>query len=565
MSDGLSHGVWPLVGAATMRALDRHTIETLGVPGDVLMESAGRAVAELVLADPWSDGRLDPAFRRRPPVIVVCGSGNNGGDGLVAARHLHAVGVEARVVLLGDPDRLSGDAATNYDRAVAFGVPISAPPFEIPESALIVDAIFGTGLDREVKGAAAGAIEQINRRGPGCRVLSVDVPSGLDADRGRVMGVAVRADTTLSIGLPKLGLVFEPGRSHAGDIEVARIGIADEAPGVSPEAELWSETAAGALLPARPADGHKGRFGHLLVIAGSEGKTGAAALAARAAVRGGAGLVTIACPAGLNDILERKCTEPMTAPVADTPERCFALAAEAQLLELAKARDVVALGPGIGTHDETSELVRRLCAALERPLVLDADGLNAFAGAAAELRARPAATLLTPHPGEAARLLGVPTGEISADPLGAARELAERTGATVLLKGGPSVIVAPGARALVNPTGGPALASGGTGDVLTGLVGALWAQGCGARVAAGLGAYLHGLAARFAPGGVGGPGLRAEELADHLGLAFQALRTLHAYAEERGRGRAEQRLRVPFPDLLAPLGVDDVEDADDDA
>ena len=478
------------MGAEAMRALDRHTIETLGIPGELLMESAGRAVAQAVLE------------RGARSVLVVCGAGNNGGDGLVAARHLRALGVDVRVQLVGEP---RGAAAAQLARARAFGVPLAGGDAE-----LVVDAIFGTGLDREVTGAPAAAIRRINEAGR--PVLAVDLPSGLDADTGQVLGVAVRAAETLTLGLPKPGLALEPGRSLAGRIRVARIGIADAAPGVSPTAELWTRAEAAARLPARPGDGHKGSFGHVLVVAGSEGKTGAAALAARGALRGGAGLVTIACPAGLNDILEVKCTEAMTAPVADTPQRAFASAAEDAILALAHERDVVALGPGVGRAPETEALVRALCKRLEKPLVLDADGLNAFAGNPGELRA----AVLTPHPGEAARLLGVATAEVQRDRLGAARRLAELTGAVVLLKGAATVIAQAGAPPLVNPTGGPELATGGTGDVLTGLVAAHLAQGLAPREAAALAAFVHGAAGR--------PGVVAEELADRLPEAVAGLR-----------------------------------------
>jgi NAD(P)H-hydrate epimerase len=502
--------VWPLMGAAAMRALDRHTIETLGVPGEVLMESAGRAVVEAVLA------------LRPREVLVLCGAGQNGGDGLVAARHLHALGVPVRAALFGEP---AGDAAAQLGRARAFGVPIAeGGALDLPgEGGVIVDALFGTGLARPIEGALAELIRRIAAAGRA--VVAVDLPSGIDADTGQVLGVAVRADVTVTFGLPKPGLALEPGRSHAGRVSVARIGIADTAPGVAPDAELWTSAAAAARLPARPREGHKGSFGHVLVVAGSEGKTGAAALAARGALRGGAGLVTIACPAGLNDILEQKCTEAMTAPVPDTPARGFAGAAEDAILALAAERDVVALGPGIGRAPETAALVRALCKRLERPLVLDADGLFAFAAAPAELRARRAPTVLTPHPGEAARLLGCMNAEIARDRLGAVRRLCAETGCAVLLKGAPTVVARPGAPPLVNPTGGPALASGGTGDVLTGLIAALVAQGLDAAQAAGVGAFLHGLAGDRIAAARGDSGLVAEELADALPEAAQRLRS----------------------------------------
>ncbi len=502
--------IWPLVDAAGMRALDLRTIEARGVPGEVLMESAGRAVVAEVLA------LLPPGGA----VGVACGPGHNGGDGLVIARHLHALGVPVRIWLSKEPT--GGDAAAQLARARACGVPEGEPW----EADVLVDALFGTGIERAVEGAAAEAIERI-REAP--QVVAVDLPSGIDTDTGAVHGVAVRADVTVTMQLPKLGLALEPGRSHAGRVVVARIGI--DTSGVSPPAVLWSSRAAADALPERPPDGHKGRFGHVLVVAGSEGKTGAAALASRAAVRGGAGLVTLACPAGLNDVLEVKCTEAMTAPVADTPGRALAAEAAEAVLALAEARDVVALGPGVGRDPGTAKLVREVCSRAAKPLVLDADGLNAFEGAPEELRSRPAPTVLTPHPGEAARLLGAPVGS---DPLAAARCLAERTGCVVLLKGAPTVVVGRGTP-VINATGGPVLASGGTGDVLTGLVAALLAQGLEATRAAALGAWVHGAAGDALARERGPVGLAAEELAEALpevlgGLAEPASTEPHALA-----------------------------------
>jgi NAD(P)H-hydrate epimerase len=247
-----------------MRDLDRYTIETLGVSGEILMESAGRAVTAEVLAMLSADGS----------VVVVCGLGNNGGDGFVAARHLHALGVSVRVALIGDPKRLRGDAAIHWKRLERAGVPVEVRRWRAPSSGVIVDAIFGTGLSRPVEGDAAAAIRRINAaraaRGGVLRVVAVDIPSGTSADTGQMLGVAVRADLTVTIQAPKLGLVLEPGRSMAGRVRVARIGIAESAPGVDPDAVLWTRAGAGARLPARPSSGHKGSFGHVLVVAGSE-------------------------------------------------------------------------------------------------------------------------------------------------------------------------------------------------------------------------------------------------------------------------------------------------------
>jgi hydroxyethylthiazole kinase-like uncharacterized protein yjeF len=541
-----ARGVWPLVSAATMRALDRHTIDKLGVPSDLLMESAGRSVASEVLsslAEQASSGE----------VCVVCGGGNNGGDGLVAARHLALLGVPTRVVLLTDPERLRGDAASNLARARALGLDISygnEASSPLPSRGVVVDAIFGTGLSREVAGPAAEMILAINAARAACRdgalrVLSVDVPSGLDSDTGQPQGQAVRADSTVTMGLPKLGLVLEPGRALAGQIVVARIGIADVAPGVRSDAELWSPLAAGRALPARPVDGHKGRFGHVLLVAGSAGKTGAAALSATAAGRAGAGLVTLACPASLNPILEVKCTEAMTAPLADTTAGELSAAAEHAVLALAAERDVVAMGPGVGRSEETQALMRGLARRIERPLVIDADGLFAFADDPSALKARRAPTILTPHPGEAARLLGRSAGAVNRDRVGTARELARMTGAVVILKGAGTVSADPDGRIVVNPTGGSYLATGGTGDVLTGVVAAFLAQGQAALESAAAAAYLHGASADRLVTRMGRAGLLAEDVAHELPAAAEALRVrVEEASDYTGEG---QGLALPFP------------------
>jgi NAD(P)H-hydrate epimerase len=502
-----------------MRELDRHTIETLGVPGVVLMENAGRAATGVVLAE------LPPGGE----VLVVCGGGNNGGDGFVVARLLAGLGVPVRAALLGDPGRLRGDAAANHARARAFGIPVEGPRWRAPQRGVIVDAIFGTGLARRVETEPAASIRRmLKQRGPELRVVSLDVPSGICSDTGQELGVAVQADVTVTFGLPKLGLALEPGRARAGRIVVARIGIADAAPKAEIEASLWTPAGAGARLPERPPGGHKGTFGHALLVAGSEGKTGAAALAAEGAARAGAGLVTLACPAGLNDVLEVKCTEAMTVPVPDTAQRELASGAEEALVALARERTAVGLGPGIGRSEETAKLVCALAARIERPLVLDADALHAFAADPRALRSRPAPTVLTPHPGEAAALLGVAPPEINRDRPAAARRLAAETGCQVILKGAATLVASPEGALIVNPTGGPALASGGTGDVLTGVVTGFLAQGLPVATAAGLAVWLHGFAAdRLAE--TGGPsGLLAGDLARELPQAAQALREIAA-------------------------------------
>jgi len=526
---------WPLVSSSEMRELDRHAIESLGIPTGTLMENAGRAVADWLL-------------RERPTgaeVSIVCGRGNNGGDGLVAARHLHQLGSEVRVVLLGDVADLSADAAINLDRARRVGVPLCHCDWRQPSRGVVVDAIFGTGLSRVVDGLEAEWIRRINA----CRVtargrvqvVSVDLPSGLCANTGAALGTCVEADVTLALGWPKVGLALEPGRSAAGRIWIARIGIAEPQPERLPRAELWTRAYAGSRLPARPVAGHKGSFGHALIVAGSEGKTGAAALAAEGAARAGVGRVTIACPAGLNDILEIKCTEAMTAPVADTPERAFASSAAESIIALAATRNALGLGPGIGRSAETEALVLALAKRLEVPLAIDADGLYPFAREPDLLRERRAPTILTPHPGEAAALLGIGPGEINRDRPTAARELARRLGSVVALKGAATVIAAPEGRIVINPTGGPELAAGGTGDVLLGMVTGLVAQGLDAFEATTLAVFLHGAAGDRLAKRAGASGHLASEIAAEVPAATADLK-----AAARGDIRVD--LAVSFPE-----------------
>jgi len=504
---------WPLVSAAEMRELERQAIDALGIPADRLMENAGRAVAKQLLCElPNGAG-----------VSVVCGRGNNAGDGLVAARYLHRLGVDVCVILLGDAANLGQAAAANLDRACRVGVSLADHQWEPPSRGVVVDAIFGTGLSRDAEGLEADWIRRINAcraksRGR-VRVVSVDLPSGVCADTGAILGACIEADRTVTLGLPKIGLALEPGRSRAGRISVAKIGIGDPPVNRLPRAELWTRAHAGSRLPIRPAAGHKGSFGHALIVAGSEGKTGAAALAAEGAARAGVGLVTIACPAGLNDILEIKCTEAMTAPVADTPERAFASSAAESILALAATRDALGLGPGIGCSEETQALVVALAKRLEIPLVVDADGLVPFAREPDWLREREAPTVLTPHPGEAAKLLGIEAREINRNRPAAARELARRLGSIVALKGAATVIAAPDGRIAINPTGGPALASGGTGDVLLGMVTGFVAQGLDAFEATALAVFVHGAAADRLSVRAGSSGHLAGEIAREVPAA----------------------------------------------
>lgn len=516
-------GVWPLVTAAEMQALDRRTIDGLGVAGEVLMESAGRSLVGAACALRASGPR---AAR---PVRALCGAGNNGGDGFVLVRHLLAEGVPAEAVLIGDPERLPGDAAANWARLVAIDAPrrVVSPDDDafdwealLGDTSVAVDALFGTGLTRGLEGGYARVVAACaTARERGLRVLAVDVPSGVCADTGAVLGAAIVADATVTISLPKVGLALEPGATRAGRVRVARIGIVDPDPERRPRAELWNDRAAAARLPVRPRDGHKGRFGHVLVVAGSTGKAGAGALSARAAARAGAGLVTLAHPHGVEAELASLPVEVMSAPVAATPGGALSPAGEKAIDELVAGRDVVALGPGIGQDPETVTLVERLVRTVDRPMVIDADGLNALVGRLDRLAERSAPTILTPHPGEAGRLLDRASGEINRDRPDAARTLARESGSVVVLKGARTVVADPDGRVRIVATGGPALASGGTGDVLTGIVAALLAARLEAFEAASLAAYWHGAAADGLPQSRMGFGLLASEVADALPAA----------------------------------------------
>ena len=497
-----------VVTAAEMRAIDAATIDGIGLPGAVLMENAGRAVADAVVDELAAAGD--------GPVAVVAGGGNNGGDGFVVARVLRARGVDAMVLLAAPRDQLRGDARLHlqaYEQSGGLATEITSAA-ELAEhreaverAAVIVDALFGTGLTRPVEGHAAAIIEVMNR-GVG-RVVAVDVPSGLSADRGVPLGCAVRADRTVTMAFRKVGLAVSPGLARAGRVSVAEIGIPRDlaaAHGVQ-LALLEPADAAGWLRRPDPLD-HKGRRGHVLVVAGSPGKRGAGRLSAMAALRSGAGLVTLA-----SEVADDAAPDPVMTAALD-PDRP---GAADRLVELAGRARCVAMGPGMATGDGGRALVQAALARLEVPLVLDADALNHLAADPAQVAAAAAPVVLTPHPGEAARLLGATVQEVEADRVAAVRALAERTAAVVVLKG-PGTLVCDGAAGdgfvTINSTGGPELATAGSGDVLTGVIAALCAQGIGPGEAARLGVYLHGRAGERCRAGIGAIGVTASDLID---------------------------------------------------
>jgi NAD(P)H-hydrate epimerase len=511
-----------LVTAEEMRTLDRLTIEH-GTPGHVLMERAGRGATQVLL-------ECFPRLRRRGRrAVIVAGKGNNGGDGFVIARLLRARGVRVDVVLLGRASDVSGDAerqlrAYRRGRAalheVVDGSALALLRQFLSGADIAVDAIFGTGLTKPVRGVHAEAIELINASG--VPVLAVDVPSGLNADTGLAMGTAVQAEATATFGFAKIGQVLYPGLRYCGRLAVVDIGIAPEALAAQPPRAALLETPdVGRLVPVRQPDAHKGDCGHVLVIAGSFGKTGAAQLASRAAGRAGAGLVTLAAPQSLYPIYAGGVLEAMTETLPDDGGRIRF--DEARLAALLEGKTAVIIGPGIGTHDGAARTVRWLLGNCELPIVVDADAITVLAGEAAVLRVSRARALLTPHPGEMSRLLGTVTAAVQSDRAGVARRFAVEHDCTLVLKGARSVIADAGGSLWVNPTGNPGMASGGMGDVLSGILGGLLAQGLAPPEAACLGVYLHGAVAdRIAVDGE--VGLLASDLIDGIRQGLHALR-----------------------------------------
>jgi NAD(P)H-hydrate epimerase len=502
-----------LCTAAQMRRLDEKTIHDVGLPGVVLMENAGRGAAE------WTRQVFGDLAGKK--VVVAAGRGNNGGDGYVMGRIFHGWGARVRMFLLARKETVTGDARINLDAALRMGLELVEIPDETHldrldlDADVIVDALLGTGLKDDIRGLYRAVIERINAAGR--FVTAVDIPSGVNADTGRILGAAVRADLTVTFGLPKIGLFLPPGETLAGRVEVVDIGIP---PHVLAEAdpcrELIDEALVRGMLGPRAKDGHKGSYGHALILAGSTGKTGAAALAALAAARSGAGLVTLAVPASLNPILEAKVTEAMTEPLTEDEPGFVGLAAMDRLMELAQGKTVLALGPGLGTRPGTAALVKRLIESMDLPLVVDADGLNVLAGDPGWFQKAKRGALITPHPGEASRLLGVSTAQVQENRLETAARLARETGAVTVLKGYRSVVAEPDGPQGLCLSGGPHLASGGMGDVLTGILAGLAAQGAPLARAARLGVYAHGLAGDIAAREIGPIGLLASDLLDRL-------------------------------------------------
>lgn len=478
--------------AAEMRALDAATIRDVGLPGATLMETAGRGAAAVV-------ARLLAGQGARGPVAIVCGAGNNGGDGFVIARVLRAAGHDATAYLVAPRARVTGDAALHLAACERSGGRVvdvelgsaearAALDAAIDGAAIIVDALFGTGLDRAIVGELATLVERINAA-PGVRV-AVDIPSGLAADTGHPLGVAVRADHTVTMGLLKVGIAGAPGFDRAGAVEVVDIGIPPRLAEAGTRAAEVERSDARAWLPDHGRLAHKGTRGHVLVVAGSPGKRGAARLTSLAVLRGGAGLCTLAAAGDDAAIGAPDAVMTATLPPATPATAADAVAALRALLD---GKDALAIGPGM-PDDASGRAWLDAVLAAGVPTVIDATGLTHLAGRLDVLATATAPIVLTPHPGEAARLLGTTAAAVEADRMSAVRGLAAATGATVLLKGARTLVCDATGFVTINPTGGASLATAGAGDVLTGLIAALLAQGVDAPTAARLGAYLHGAA-----------------------------------------------------------------------
>jgi hydroxyethylthiazole kinase-like uncharacterized protein yjeF len=497
----LAEWLEPLYDAERMRAADRWAIEERGVPSLELMEAAGRSVADAVRE-----------AARPGPIRVVCGKGNNGGDGLVAARALAETGFEVEALLLWPGDSLSPDASTNLERfeGRVRELEPDAVSSALEGSGAVVDAIFGTGFSGVPRAPADAAIEAIN--GSDAPMIAADIASGVDAATGEVEGVAARADVTVSFHAPKLGHWIGPGKSHTGVLLVAPIGIPPGAP-VDAGAGLITDGVL-LLVPRREPSSTKFSSGQVVVVGGSRGLTGAVCMAAEAAIRAGAGYATVAVPADLEPIFEVKLTEVMSRGCPG-PEGRLGPDSEGEILGLAERAACVVLGPGFGRAEDSLELARSLAATIEAPLVIDADGLNAHAGRLDSLAAREAPTILTPHAGELGRLLERPSAEINARRLASAREAASVSGAIIVLKGDDTIVCGPEELA-VNGVSAPALATAGTGDVLSGVLAALLARGMTPFAAACAGVLGHARAGRVAAERVGAESVIATDVIEAI-------------------------------------------------
>jgi hydroxyethylthiazole kinase-like uncharacterized protein yjeF len=511
-----------VLNSSQMREADRRAIEEVGIPSLVLMENAGRqtvAAIEAMYAD-LSDRHVG----------VLCGRGNNGGDGFVVARTLAQRGVDVSVFLIGQVADVRGDARVNLEVLGRLGLSVvevaDSQAWELHFSelsgcTLLIDAIFGTGIKGPITGLIESVIADVNAAG--IPIVSIDLPSGLSADSHELLGPSIEATLTVTLAAPKLPLVLPPGEAAAGDIVIADIGIpADVLESVDgPRVELLTRASMRELITPRTPDSHKGDYGRVLIVAGSRGKTGAAHLSGIGALRSGAGLVTVATPNSCLDIIAAMAPEYMTEPLDEAVNGLDEDGVD-RLIEL--ARDVVAVGPGLGQAEGTRAFVKLFVDRATTPLVLDADALNAFADNPDRLTGREGRdVIITPHPGEMARLVGMSIDEVQASRLEIARNFAVAHHLYVVLKGHRTLIATPDEKVFINPTGNPGMATGGTGDILTGMIAGWLAQLLDAEAACKIAVYLHGMAGDLAEADEGEVSMTASDLAGHIGDAVMEL------------------------------------------
>lgn len=509
-----------LLTAAEMREYDRTTIEDVGIPGVVLMELAGRGCAEI--CQKVIKARGIPTDEAR--VAVVCGAGNNGGDGYVVARHLQNAGARVTTYLLAPPEKLKGDALINYrilEKTGGHIVDASAPgalPALLPtlkEAHLLVDAILGTGLTRDVREDLAESLRLLDTLP--CPRVAVDIPSGVDSDTGAIRGAAIRANHTVTFGLMKRGHWLYPGRALSGEVHLVDISIPTQLIArTGGGCQLLTAQTVKGLLPRRGPTSYKNTFGHLLLCAGSPGKGGAALLSATSALRSGAGLVTLATSSACQKSLEGRALEVMVEPAGPEGGAFLDEYAFSTILALSQGKQAFALGPGLGQTPETFALARRLVQEIPLPAVVDADGLNAIAQDLSCLKETKGPRILTPHPGEMGRLLGVSTAEVAQNRVEVAQRFAREHQLVLVLKGADTLVAGPAGELFINSSGNPGLATAGSGDVLTGIIGAFLAQGLSPLDAARLGVYLHGAAADYARTSRGETAMIASDVTEAL-------------------------------------------------
>ncbi len=511
-----------VVTANEMAEIDRYTIDSIGIPGMVLMENAGVCVVQEIkrLLDSVKDKN----------VLVLCGKGNNGGDGFVVSRHLRNMGTQVTTIVFGRKDKIKGDAKTNLDIYEKVGGEVlwETTPEHIGNLAsidLIVDALLGTGVQGPLKSPLDEIVHLINRAH--CPVVAIDLPTGMHADTGQIYGECVNATVTVTMAHPKMGLLFYPGKKHAGDVVVADIGIPHH---IVCEKDIKSFQITNdyvrEMLPKRPQDTYKNKCGHVLLLAGSAGLTGAATLSSEAVLRAGAGMAVLGIPESLNVIMEQKLTEVMTLPLPETDEHTISVKALEQLGEKLQWAEVLAIGPGLSTHSETCKLVFELLQNEDKTIVLDADGINCFANNRERLRSSQSQIIITPHPGELARLFKCRASDISSNVIEYVTKAAAELNVTVVLKTAPTVIASPEGDVYINSTGNAGMATAGMGDVLTGVIAGLAAQGMRCLSAAISGVYLHGFAGDLAQRNLGEFGMIAGDVLKYVPEALKEIQQL---------------------------------------